>query len=212
MLIAARSSFASRPRAVQLEWLYGKGPQWIDTGLTLTQRHSATIRFMIPSTANTYVTVFGARKGWKNYAFCLFRDTATSGGCSVSVGFAGATLSSSGYSLRDGAWHTVTLSSSGCVFDGRQAASWSSGTFSTPATAKLFGLNWNGGGGVSDNIGAVRISSFSVLDGADLVLDLAPFRDRSGCFMLDRVSGACLRNMGTGAFTPGPDKPRFNHA
>lgn len=208
MMIAARSAFLVRQRLpyydAEVEYLESTGAQWIDTGIVMTQDHSATLEFMVLNSSAAYLTIFGARyKSTGNRAFDFWRSNNGSEVYQSFDGIRGA------YAPNISDFKQKRLTAElGSVFtlNGLQVKTFTGySSFTTPTTAKLFGMNWTGGAGVQDS-GPMRCYSLTIRKSGKTIMDLIPVRKGGIGYMYDKVTGVLFENKGTGSFIIG-EKP-----
>ena len=202
---AGTGDFVLGPDIVPVEYIESHGTEWIDTGITADGNTVAEFAFAMTNTANAYATIFGARSGWKDRGFVLFRDTSTSGCASFSVGVQGLT---STYSLRTTAWHTVRIGRR-WTFDDYSGDFGNVGTFTTPTTLKLFGCHWTGGAGVQ-SAASMQCNYLRIYPDGTIARSFRPVRVGTDATswegaMMDVLTRRIYRNAGTGAFTYGND-------
>jgi hypothetical protein len=212
MQIAVRESMTQRrgrrlPYDAEVAYLESTGTQCIDTGLILDQTHKAYLRYeILDDTPSTYMTIFGARSGWRSRSFSLHRGNEAAGTVSGSLG--ARCMNPSMVAAANNAWHSVVMDATDgtILLNGNVVGMYGTvGTFTTPTTAKVFGYNWTGGAGISSPR-PMRFASVRIWSGSTLVQDLIPVRKNGVGYMFDRVSGQLFGNAGTGSFVLGPDK------
>lgn len=202
--LGKRKVWPDLPYDAEVEYLESTSTQWIDTGLILTQEHSATLEFMVLNNSAAYLTIFGARyNSAGNRAFDFWRSN---NGRTVYQSFDGIGGAHS-QDVSDFRQKRLTAELGlNFVLNGVPVKTFTGySSFTTPTTAKLFGMNWTGGAGVQST-GPMRCYSLTIKKSGVTVMDLIPVRKNGiGC-MYDKVTGALFENKGTGSFIIG-EKP-----
>ena len=212
-----RSKIASRtilmreseklPYDAEVEYLESTGTQYIDTGIYGTQNTIANLRGCNLE-FDSYSWGFGSRVGWGNRMFALYNGSDQ--GFRYVFGWGSSSSSTSPaisqVSSRTGNMADFVIAQQ-CSVDGQVLPEWSSSSFQTPETLRIFGAYTNG----AMNYGKWRFSDVKItVQGGTLVRDFIPvrFTNELGIAegaMYDKVSKKLFRNQGTGSFKCGRD-------
>ena len=182
---------------VWLEYIESKGTQYIDTGFKPNQDTKVVVDGMwTKSTAGANYVFYGARTSASSKSYYWMR--AGTGG--VRSGY-NASFSYE-WSIDPTARRTVIKDKNVTTVDGA-SHSWTYAAFQCDYNMTLFALN---------EVGTVkwfshaRVYSCQIYDNGTLIRDFLPCINPGGeAGLYDMVNGAFYANMGSGAFTTGPE-------
>ena len=185
------------PYDSKVEYLIGDGDAYIDTGVYLDQSSYVRIDFSV-TTINVGRSLFGARNAYTTKDFSWSLKSADNKvrrvyGTKTQESSGGLTDPSVRYNYKqDG--RVLYNSNDGVI------ATFSSQKFTCEYPTYLFAMN---NAGTAMNVAEVKIYYAKFI--GDKTLDLIPVRVGTVGYMYDQISGTLFGNVGSGAFTLGPD-------
>lgn len=195
---------AGLPYDAEVEYIELTNVQYIDTGVTISDKTEFEFWFSAFGYSGSYFPLFGVYGNESGSSLGVQRNSGGELGYRITV-WRGSNSKQDIGSLDSDAYEGVVSLHSGTFSFRGQTLTISSGTFQSSETAWYGRIN-----GVANYFGSDKKLGFlKIWEDGVLVRDFIPVRVGSGSSavgcMYDRVSRKLFRNAGTGSFTIGPD-------
>lgn len=194
LLLRRRLASGSLPYDAEVEYIFGTGSQYIDTGIVCGSNSKVEIK--LKNNLNGVVGVFGCRDYVYSLsnAFCFYSLFLTKMQTSYDN-----TKANKEYEKN--VPHVFTLDKNESYIDGTLVDTFNSNTFTCSSSALLFASRTGSGGATVDNrMFCGRIYYCKIWNNDVLVRDYIPVRVGQVGYMYDRVSRQLFGNAGTGSF------------